>query len=188
MVNLTGFVSLDNHDLTTKAGNTYTHSMTQQSALIKIPISHYFSCVPNPWILEIPSYLLLKFPLPTPVFSSHLEYITTKNSLACKQALWRALSAEREKEGEVATTSLKFEHLHQKSQCKMSMTLVMRLYSWHVFFTVCLHKLRSFPLRADWRKSNSSVMINREQEENWRWNSILFLSCRQRAPESLLTD
>ena len=27
-------------------------------------------------------------------------------------------------------------------------------YPWHVFFNVCLH-LRSFPLRADWRKSDS---------------------------------
>ena len=33
---------------------------------------------------------------------------------------------------------------------------------------VCLH-LRSFPLRADWRKSNSSV--DGEPQGNWRWNS-----------------
>ena len=39
---------------------------------------------------------------------------------------------------------------------------------WHVFFNVCLHS-RSFPLLADWRKSNSSV--DREQQGNWRWNS-----------------
>ena len=36
------------------------------------------------------------------------------------------------------------------------MTSVMTSLPWHVFFNVCLH-LRSFPLCADWRKSNSSV-------------------------------
>ena len=38
---------------------------------------------------------------------------------ACKQALWHALGAGREKEGELATSSQEFEYLHQKSQCKM---------------------------------------------------------------------
>ena len=38
----------------------------------------------------------------------------------------------------------------------------------HVFFNVCLHS-RSFPLRADWRKSDSSV--DGEPQGNWRWNS-----------------
>ena len=38
---------------------------------------------------------------------------------------------------------------------------------WHVFFSVCLHS-RSFPLRADWRKSDGPV--DREPQENWRWN------------------
>ena len=43
-----------------------------------------------------------------------------------------------------------------------------QIYPWHVFFNVCLH-LRSFPFRADWRKSDSSV--DREPQGNWRWNS-----------------
>ena len=30
-----------------------------------------------------------------------------------------ALASEREKEGELATTSLEFEYLHRKSQCEM---------------------------------------------------------------------
>ena len=34
--------------------------------------------------------------------------------------------------------------------------------------SVCLHS-RSFPLRADWWESNSSV--DREPRGNWRWNS-----------------
>ena len=37
-----------------------------------------------------------------------------------------------------------------------------------VFLNVCLH-LRSFPLRADWWKSDHSV--DGEPQGNWRWNS-----------------
>ena len=39
--------------------------------------------------------------------------------LACKQALWGALAARREKEGELATTSLEFEYRHRKSRREM---------------------------------------------------------------------
>ena len=39
--------------------------------------------------------------------------------LACEQALRSAVAAGREKEGELATTSLKFEYLHRKSRCEM---------------------------------------------------------------------
>ena len=39
--------------------------------------------------------------------------------LACEQALRGALAAAREKEGELLTTSLEFEYLHQKSRCNM---------------------------------------------------------------------
>ena len=39
--------------------------------------------------------------------------------LACEQALQGALAVGQEKEGELATTSLAFEYLHQKSRCKM---------------------------------------------------------------------
>ena len=42
-----------------------------------------------------------------------------KHFLACRQALRDALAAGRVKEGELATTSLEFEYLHQKSQCKI---------------------------------------------------------------------
>ena len=41
------------------------------------------------------------------------------NSLACEQAHRGALVAGREKEGELATTSLEFEYLRRKSQCEM---------------------------------------------------------------------
>ena len=39
--------------------------------------------------------------------------------LACEQALRGALAAGREKEGELATTSLEFEYLHRESRCEM---------------------------------------------------------------------
>ena len=34
--------------------------------------------------------------------------------LACEQPLWSTLAVGREKEGELATTSLEFEYLHLK--------------------------------------------------------------------------
>ena len=37
-----------------------------------------------------------------------------------------------------------------------------------MFFNVCLHS-RSFPLGADWWKSDTSV--DGEPQGNWRWNS-----------------
>ena len=39
--------------------------------------------------------------------------------LAREQTLRGAMAAGREKEGELATTSLEFEYLHRKSQCEM---------------------------------------------------------------------
>ena len=42
-----------------------------------------------------------------------------KNKLACEQALRDTLAVGQEKEGELATTSLEFENLHQKSRCEM---------------------------------------------------------------------
>ena len=93
-------------------------------------------------------------------------------TLACEQALRDALAAGREKERELATTSLKFENLHRKIRGEMLIGGDDVSYDvitpWHVFFNVCLHS-RSFPLLAGWRKSDSSV--DREQQGNWRWNS-----------------
>ena len=40
-------------------------------------------------------------------------------NIACEQAHRGALTAGREKEGELATTSLEFEYLHRKSRCEM---------------------------------------------------------------------
>ena len=38
---------------------------------------------------------------------------------ACEQALWHALVAGCEKEGELAASSQEFEYLYRKSQCEM---------------------------------------------------------------------
>ena len=95
--------------------------------------------------------------------------------LAREQALRGALAAGREKEGELATTSLELEYLHRKSQCEMLIggddtgnDVITLGASFNVFFNVCLHS-RSFLLRADWRKSDRSV--DREPQGNWRQNS-----------------
>ena len=40
-------------------------------------------------------------------------------SVACEQALRGTPAAEREKEGELATTSLEIEYLHRKSRREM---------------------------------------------------------------------
>ena len=39
--------------------------------------------------------------------------------LAREQTLRDTMAAGREKEGELATTSLEFEYLHRKTQCEM---------------------------------------------------------------------
>ena len=97
--------------------------------------------------------------------------------VACarEQALLGALAAGREKEGELATTSLKLEYLHQKSRCEMLIgedcinnDVITLGASFHMFFNVCLHS-RSFPLLAVWRKSDSSV--DGKPQGNWRRNS-----------------
>ena len=62
----------------------------------------------------------------------------------CEQALQGNLVAGREKEGELATTSLEFEYLHQKSRCKMligrddiSNDVLTLGTCFHVFYNVC---------------------------------------------------
>ena len=99
--------------------------------------------------------------------------------------------------GKPATTSLEFEYLHRKSWYEMLIggddSSIWRHYPWCVLsrnFNVCLHS-RSFPLHADWRKSDSSV--DEEPQGNWRSNSnsrdvaASFPSfSRQNAPETLL--
>ena len=91
-------------------------------------------------------------------------YNTTEfwHNLACKQALQGALVAGREKIGEPGTSSLEFEWLHPKCRSQMliggddiSNDVITLGACFHMFFNVCLHS-RSFPLCADWRKSDIS--------------------------------
>ena len=91
--------------------------------------------------------------------------------LACEQALRGALAVGREKEGQLVTTSREFEYLHRKVDAKCwsaEMTLVMTSSPLARAFQSLFHS-RSFPLRADWRKSGSSV--DGEPQMNLRWNS-----------------
>ena len=68
----------------------------------------------------------------------------------------------REKEGELATTFLEFEYLHRESRGEM------RIGGDDISNDV-ITLGTCFPLRADWRKSDSSV--DGEPQGNWRWNS-----------------
>ena len=95
--------------------------------------------------------------------------------VACEQALRDVLAAGRGKEGELATTSLEFEYLYRKSRCEMliggddiSNDVITLGACFHVFLNVYLHSC-SFPLRADWRKLDSSV--DGEPQGNWKQNS-----------------
>ena len=93
-------------------------------------------------------------------------------NLAWEQALRGALAAGREKEGELTTTPLEFEYLHQKSRCEMLIggdDISNDVITLGTCFSMLVLHSRSFPLRADWRKSDSSV--DGELHGNWRWNS-----------------
>ena len=92
-------------------------------------------------------------------------------NVACEQALRGALAARREKEGELATTSLEFEYLHQKSRCEILIggdDISNDVITPGTCFSMFLHS-RSFLLLGDWRKSDSSV--DGEPQGNRRWNS-----------------
>ena len=58
--------------------------------------------------------------------------------LACEQAFWGVPPVGWEKEGELATTSLDYEHLHRKSRCKMLIGGDDISNDLHVFSYVCL--------------------------------------------------
>ena len=103
------------------------------------------------------------------------KYLFSSSQVACEQAVLSALAAGQEKEGELATRSQEFEYLHRKSRCEMliggddiSNDVITLGVCFHVFSNASLHS-PSFPLRADWRKTESSV--NGEPQGTWRWNS-----------------
>ena len=105
----------------------------------------------------------------------HHELGGVQTALACGQTLRGALVTGQEKERELATTSLESEYLHRKSRCEMliggddiSNDVITLGVCFHVFSNASLHS-PSFPLRADWRKSDSSV--DGETQVNWRRNA-----------------
>ena len=132
-------------------------------------------------------------------FAQIIWYVSKRFQMFLWRQFWNrgALAARREKEGELANTSLEVEFLYWKSGVKWwlpEMTLKMSFAigaCFHVFFNVCLHS-SSFSLRADWRKSSSSVDGMPQwggikiSETQLHWLSLLFPPCRQSAPESLL--
>ena len=72
-----------------------------------------------------------------------------------------------------ATTSLEFECLRLKSRYEMLIggdDISNDVITLARVFNVCLH-LRSFPLCADWRKSNSSV--DGEPQGNWSSRDVV---------------
>ena len=79
--------------------------------------------------------------------------------------------ARREKEGELATMSLLFEYLHQKSRCEMliggddSNNISTLCMCFSMFVYICAH----FRFALSWQKSDSSV--DGEPQGNWSWNS-----------------
>ena len=95
--------------------------------------------------------------------------------IACEQAVWGTLVVGQEKEGELAITSLEFEHLHRKSLCKM-------LIGWDdigndvITLGTCCSILNAYIcalFASHWlvlRLTVSSV-DGEPQRNNWRWNS-----------------
>ena len=71
--------------------------------------------------------------------------------VACEQALRGTLAAGREKQGELGTTSLEFEYLHQKSRCEMliigdDISNDVITLNWHLFFDVYIRARFRFAL------------------------------------------
>ena len=88
--------------------------------------------------------------------------------VAYEQALWGAVAAGWEIEGELATTSLEFEYLHRKRRCEI---LIARDDIGNDVITLsllfqCLFTFQLFLLYADWWKSD--ISDNREPQGNWR--------------------
>ena len=80
-----------------------------------------------------------------------LHETKTRCWIAYEQALGDALEVGREKEGDLATTSLEFEYLHRKSRCEMTLvmtSLPLARTCFHVFFTCSCKLSFLFPPRS----------------------------------------
>ena len=121
-----------------------------------------------PWICLLPEIKKKAFTLEW--FQTGGEFWYNKGvSIACEQVLQGILTA-----GGKRKESLQLG-LWNLNICIEKFNVIGRddigsdvIYLWLVFFNVCLHS-RSFPLRADWWKSDCSV--DGEPQGNWRWNS-----------------
>ena len=99
------------------------------------------------------------------------------NTLACEQAVRGALSAGREREGELATTSLEFEYLLRKSDVITLGTRVSMLFTF------------AFVSPSLWLAKIWKSPVDGEPQGNWRGNSncklsFLYPPRRQDAPKS----
>ena len=78
-------------------------------------------------------------------FTVHVFHLIKK--VACERALRGTLAAAREKEGELATASLKFEYLHRKSRCEMLIggdDISNDIITLGTCFSMLVHDLRPF--------------------------------------------
>ena len=112
--------------------------------------------------------------------------------VTCEQALRGALPSGREKEGDLATTSLEFEYPHQKSRCKMriggddiSNDVITLGTCFSTFVYICA---RSRFALIGGNLTAQSTGSHREIGGRIQICKLSFLypSRRQRAPESLL--
>ena len=139
--------------------------------------------------LDCPFYLIRRSPWPSRVW--HFGSI-----IAREQALRGTLAVGREKEGELATTSLEFEYLHRKSRCKTLIggddisNDVITLGTCFSMF-VCIRARFLFALIGE-NLTVQSTISHRELEMEFKFqrrNCNLFFPfppCRQSVPESLL--
>ena len=92
-------------------------------------------------------------------------------NIACEQAhraFWRR-GGKRNESLQLRLQNLNIHIEKVDAKCWLAeMTLVMTSLPLARVFQCFLHS-RSFPLRTDWRKSDSSVDV--EPQGNWRWNS-----------------
>ena len=112
------------------------------------------------------------------------------NILACEQAVRGALSAGREREGELATTFLEFEYLHRKSRCEMLIGGD-DISNDVITLGTCFSMLFPFAFVSPslWLAEIWKCSVDGELQGNWRWNSncklsFLYPPRRQDAPKS----
>ena len=114
--------------------------------------------------------------------------------VACEQALRGALAAGRDKEGELATTSLEFDYLHRKSRCEMLIggddirneaLPLARVFQ--CLFPLALIGGNLTAQSTGSRRATGELEVEFKFQRRSCKLSFLFPPRRQSAPESLLT-